>query len=173
MLAEGVPVGAGTDATRVSSYNPWTSLYWLVSGRTVGGLALHPQGLSRDTALELFTHGSAWFSSEQGKKGQIKVGQLADLIALSADYFHIEDEGIKGIEAVLTIVDGKIVYGSVEFEARSATDPRGAAMVTGVQGARALEAAGAADGPGPSMCRRVRGACTQSRTCAPVECAGQ
>ena len=116
MLAEGVPVGAGTDATRVSSYNPWTSLYWLVSGRTVGGLALHPQGLSRDTALELFTHGSAWFSSEQGKKGQIKVGQLADLIALSADYFHIEDEGIKGIEAVLTIVDGKIVYGSVEFE---------------------------------------------------------
>ena len=116
MLAEGVPVGAGTDATRVSSYNPWTSLYWLVSGRTVGGLALHPQGLSRDTALELFTHGSAWFSSEQGKKGQIKAGQLADLIALSADYFHIEDEGIKGIEAVLTIVDGKIVYGSVEFE---------------------------------------------------------
>ncbi|WP_223504459.1 amidohydrolase [Pseudomonas sp. GL-RE-29] len=116
MLAEGVPVGAGTDATRVSSYNPWTSLYWLVSGRTVGGLELYPQGLSRDTALELFTHGSAWFSSEQGKKGQIKVGQLADLIALSADYFHIEDEGIKGIESVLTIVDGKVVYGSVEFE---------------------------------------------------------
>ncbi|WP_137805289.1 amidohydrolase [Pseudomonas sp. G(2018)] len=116
MLAEGVPVGAGTDATRVSSYNPWTSLYWLVSGRTVGGLELYPQGLSRDTALEIFTHGSAWFSSEQGKKGQIKVGQLADLIALSADYFHIEDNGIKDIEAVLTIVDGKIVYGSAEFE---------------------------------------------------------
>src|SRR3546814_19368820 len=73
MLAEGVPVGAGTDATRVSSYNPWTSLYWLVSGRTVGGLELYPNGLSRDTALQLFTHGSAWFSSEQGKKGQIKV----------------------------------------------------------------------------------------------------
>ncbi|WP_177435615.1 amidohydrolase [Pseudomonas sp. WPR_5_2] len=116
MLAEGVPVGAGTDATRVSSYNPWTSLYWLVSGRTVGGLELYPHGLSRDTALELFTHGSAWFSSEQGKKGQIKVGQLADLIALSADYFHIEDNAIKDIEAVLTIVDGKIVHGSAEFE---------------------------------------------------------
>jgi hypothetical protein len=72
--------------------------------------------LSRDTALELYTHGSAWFSSEQGKKGQIKVGQLADLIALSADYFHIEDEAIKWIESVLTIVDGKIVHGSVEFE---------------------------------------------------------
>ncbi|RON05536.1 amidohydrolase [Pseudomonas brassicacearum] len=116
MLAEGIPVGAGTDATRVSSYNPWTSLYWLVSGRTVGGLELYPQGLSRDTALELYTHGSAWFSSEQGTKGQIKVGQLADLVALSADYFSVDDEAIKWIESVLTVVDGKVVYGSLEFE---------------------------------------------------------
>ncbi|WP_459077298.1 amidohydrolase, partial [Metapseudomonas sp. CR3202] len=116
MLAEGVPVGAGTDATRVSSYNPWTSLYWLVSGRTVGGLELYPQGLSRDTALELFTHGSAWFSSEQGKKGQIKVGQLADLAALSADFFSVEEEAIKWIESVLTVVDGKVVYAAGEFD---------------------------------------------------------
>ena len=115
MLAEGIPVGAGTDATRVSSYNPWTSLYWLVSGKTVGGLALYPQGLPRETALQLFTHGSAWFSSEQGKKGQIKVGQLADLIALSADFFSVEEEAIKWIESVLTIVDGKVVYGADEF----------------------------------------------------------
>ncbi|WP_166364876.1 amidohydrolase [Pseudomonas akapageensis] len=116
MLAEGVPVGAGTDATRVSSYNPWTSLYWMVSGRTVGGLKLYPQGLSRDTALELYTHGSAWFSSEQGKKGQIKVGQLADLVALSADYFSVETDAIKWIESVLTVVDGKVVYASAEFD---------------------------------------------------------
>ena len=116
MLAEGVPVGAGTDATRVSSYNPWTSLYWLVSGKTVGGLELYPQGLSRATALELFTHGSAWFSSEQGKKGQIKVGQLADVAALSADFFSVEEEAIKWIESVLTIVDGKVVHAAAEFD---------------------------------------------------------
>lgn len=116
MLAEGVPVGAGTDATRVSSYNPWTSLYWMVSGRTVGGLALYEEGLPRTTALELFTHGSAWFSSEQGKKGQIKVGQLADLAALSADFFHVEEEAIKWIESVLTVVGGKIVYAAEDFE---------------------------------------------------------
>src|SRR5690606_11146638 len=95
MLAEGVPVGAGTDATRVSSYNPWTSMYWLVSGKTVGGLALHPEGLSRTVALELFTRGSAWFSSEQGRTGQLEVGQLADLVALNADYFNVEEEQIK------------------------------------------------------------------------------
>ncbi len=116
MLEMGVPVGAGTDATRVSSYNPWTSLYWLVSGKTVGGMELYPEGLSRDTALQLFTQGSAWFSSEQGKKGQIKVGQLADLAALSLDFFSVDEEAIKGIESVLTIVDGKVVYGAGEFD---------------------------------------------------------
>jgi predicted amidohydrolase YtcJ len=116
MLSEGVPVGAGTDATRVSSYNPWTSLYWMVSGKTVGGLALYPEGLPRETALQLYTHGSAWFSSEQGKKGQLKVGQLADLVALSADFFSVEEEAIKWIESVLTVVDGKVVYGTGDFD---------------------------------------------------------
>ncbi|MGH8420151.1 MAG: amidohydrolase [Pseudomonas sp.] len=116
MLSEGVPVGAGTDATRVSSYNPWTSLYWLVSGKTVGGMTLYQQGLSRDTALQLYTHGSAWFSSEQGKKGQIKVGQLADVVALSADFFSVEEEAIKWIESVLTVVGGQVVYGAGEFD---------------------------------------------------------
>ncbi|WP_193165616.1 amidohydrolase [Microbulbifer hainanensis] len=116
MLSEGIPVGAGTDATRVSSYNPWTSLYWLVSGRTVGGLQLYPEGLSRETALELYTHGSAWFSSDQGDKGQIKVGQLADLTALSADYFSIPEEEIRGLESVLTVVGGEVVYGRGDFD---------------------------------------------------------
>lgn len=116
MLAEGIPVGGGTDATRVASYNPWTALYWLVSGKTVGGTTLNPQGLSRATALQLFTHGSAWFSSEQGKKGQIKVGQLADLVALTADFFSIEEEQIKWLESVLTVVGGKVVHATSEFD---------------------------------------------------------
>jgi len=117
MLEAGVAVGAGTDATRVASYNPWTALYWLSSGRTVGGLRLYDAGskLSRETALELWTRGSAWFSSEQGKKGQIRVGQLADLAVLSANYFSVAEEAIKSIESVLTVVDGKIVYGSADF----------------------------------------------------------
>jgi len=117
MLEAGVAVGGGTDATRVASYNPWTALYWLTSGRTVGGLRLYDAGsqLSRETALELWTRGSAWFSNEQGKKGQIKIGQLADLAVLSADYFSVAEDDIKSVESVLTIVDGKIVYGSGDF----------------------------------------------------------
>ncbi|SDY72181.1 hypothetical protein SAMN04515617_12040 [Collimonas sp. OK242] len=117
MLEMGVPVGAGTDATRVASYNPWTALYWLVSGRSVGGMQLYDTAarLPRETALELWTAGSAWFSSEQGKKGRIKQGQLADLAVLSADFFGIDEDGIKALESVLTIVGGKIVYGAAEF----------------------------------------------------------
>lgn len=117
MLEAGVPVGGGTDATRVASYNPWTALYWLVSGRTVGGLALYDEGqrLSRATALELWTAGSAWFSSEQGVKGSVKAGQFADLAVLSGDYFSIAEAEIKALESVLTLVGGKIVHGAAEF----------------------------------------------------------
>ena len=120
MLEMGVPVGAGTDATRVASYNPWTALYWLVSGRTVGGAKLYGAAgrLPRETALELWTAGSAWFSSEQDKKGRIKVGQLADLAVLSADFFSVHEDDIKAIESVMTVVDGKVVYGAAEFSAQ-------------------------------------------------------
>src|SRR5712671_793214 len=76
MLEMGVPVGAGTDATRVANYNPFNSLYWLVSGRTCGGLELYPEKnrLSREEALRLYTLGSAWFSGEQEQKGVLAVG---------------------------------------------------------------------------------------------------
>ncbi|BEN34097.1 amidohydrolase [Serratia marcescens] len=117
MLAAELPVGLGTDATRVASYNPWTALYWLVSGRTVGGMAMYDDSarLDRETALMLWTQGSAWFSTEQGKKGQIKAGQLADVAVLSQDYFSVPEEQIKGIESVMTVVDGKVVYAAGSF----------------------------------------------------------
>jgi hypothetical protein len=117
MLEMGVPVGAGTDATRVSSYNPFLSLYWLITGRTIGGLSLYPEEnrFDRAEALKLYTLGSSWFSTEDGKKGALIPGQLADLAVLSADYFSIPDEEIKGLESVLTIVGGNVVYAAADF----------------------------------------------------------
>jgi len=117
MLKAGIPVGAGTDATRVANYNPWNSIYWLVTGRTVGGYELYPEEnrLSRMEALRLYTVGSAWFSSEEGKKGAVVPGQLADLAVLSEDFFSIPEERIKRIESVLTILGGSVVYGTAEF----------------------------------------------------------
>src|SRR5580692_11534204 len=118
MLRAGLPVGAGTDATRVASYNPFVSLYWLVTGKTVGGLSVYDEDnrLDRMEALRLWTVGSSWLSTEQGSKGSIAPGQLADLAVLSADYFSVPDEEIKSLESVLTIVGGKPVYGAEEFE---------------------------------------------------------
>jgi predicted amidohydrolase YtcJ len=117
MLRAGLPVGAGTDATRVASYNPFVSLYWLVTGKTVGGLSMYDEDhrFDRMEALRLWTVGSSWLSTEQGLKGSIAPGQLADLAVLSADYFSVPDEEIKSLESVLTIVGGKPVYAAGEF----------------------------------------------------------
>jgi len=117
MLAMGIPVGAGTDATRVASYNPWVALYWLVTGKTVGGTALYPSSnrLDRTEALRLMTEGSAWFSNEQSKKGAIALGQMGDLAVLSEDYFLVPEEKIKHIESVLTVVGGQVVHGAGDF----------------------------------------------------------
>jgi len=118
MMGMGIPVGAGTDATRVASYNPFVSLYWLVTGKTVGGTSLYPEfnRMSRIEALRLYTLGSSWFSGEDGKKGAIVPGQLADLAVLSEDYFSVPQERIKQLESVLTLVGGKPVYSTAEFE---------------------------------------------------------
>jgi predicted amidohydrolase YtcJ len=121
MLEMGVPVGGGTDATRVSSYNPWVALYWLTAGRTVGGMQIYGEAtrLSRETALELYTRGGAWFSSEGDKKGAIINGMLADLTVLDQDYFTVPEAQIKHIEAELTLVGGKIVYAKGDFSSFS------------------------------------------------------
>lgn len=114
MLKMGLPVGAGTDGTRVASYHPWTCLWWLVTGKTVGGTKLHGDEycLTREEALRLYTKGSAWFSGEADHKGALSVGQLADLAVLSDDYFRVEADQIRGIESVLTLLGGKVVYGT-------------------------------------------------------------
>lgn len=118
ILEMGVPVSAGTDGTRVASYNPWVGIYWLVSGKTVGGTALYSESnrFDRMEALRMYTANSGWFTSQEGVKGAIVPGQLADLVVLSEDYFSIAEERIKHLESVLTIVGGKPVYAKSEFK---------------------------------------------------------
>jgi predicted amidohydrolase YtcJ len=118
MLDLGIPVGAGSDATRVSSYNPWVALYWMVAGKTIGGLSIYDEKnkLDRKVALELYSKGSAWFSGDEDKKGTLAVGQFADIAVLSADYFTVPEEEIKDLESLLTIMGGQVVYGNDEFK---------------------------------------------------------
>lgn len=117
IMEAGVPVGAGTDATRVASYNPWVSLSWLVTSKTVGGLALYPRHdrLDRETALRLWTEANTWFSNEEGRKGRIEAGQFADLAMLSDDYFSVPESDIVHLRSVLTILGGKVVHGEGDY----------------------------------------------------------
>jgi len=117
MLDMGIKVGGGTDGTRVSSYNPWIGLYWLVTGKSVGGIefAAKENQLDRIQALKIYTQGSASLIKQDKNRGTIKTGYLADLVILSEDYLKVDAEKIKDLKSNLTILDGKAVYGSGSF----------------------------------------------------------
>ena len=114
----GVVVGAGTDAHRVASYNPFTALQWLLDSKTVSGVVMRgPEEIpSRLDALRFYTLGSAWFSFDEDARGSLEVGKLADLAVLSDDYMTIPIEKIGALESVLTMLGGKIVYSAGPFE---------------------------------------------------------
>lgn len=164
MLERGLTVAAGTDATRVSTYNPWVALHWLVSGRTVGDLALRPPAnrVDRHTALTMFTRAGAALTGEDDVKGVLRPGCYADLAILSEDYFTVPEPEIAHIESLLTVTGGRIVYAAGEYEGLDEelppvgpdwspvahfggyqAAPRGArAPVTGMSGARQAELLG-------------------------------
>lgn len=116
MLELGIPVGLGTDGTRVASYNPWVALYWITSGKTVGGnqVMAAENTIDRTTALKLLTH-KGYELIKETEKGKIQKGYYADLVILDKDYFNVAEEEIKNIMGKLTIVDGKVVYGDADY----------------------------------------------------------
>jgi len=125
ILGSGAKVSAGTDATRVASYNPWVSLAWLTTGRTVAGMTIYPRRncLSRDDALRMWTENVSWFSNEEGRKGQIQAGQLADLIVPDRDYYECPEDEIAQISSLLTVTGGRIVYAAGPFAIHDAPPP--------------------------------------------------
>jgi predicted amidohydrolase YtcJ len=110
----GVPIGGGTDAHRVASYNPFTSLQWFLDGTTVSGHAIRgpEQTPDRMDALRFYTLGSAWFSFDEKTRGSLEAGKFADLAVLSKDYMTVPVSDVHTIESVLTMVGGRIVYAS-------------------------------------------------------------
>jgi predicted amidohydrolase YtcJ len=117
-LRIGVKTGAGTDAHRVMSYNPFVALQWLLDSRTVGGTRLRVQEEipSRQEALRLYTSGSAWFDHSERRRGSLEPGKLADLAVLSKDYLGVPVGEIGGIESLLTLLGGTIVYAAGPYE---------------------------------------------------------
>jgi predicted amidohydrolase YtcJ len=119
MLAMGMKVAAGTDATRVSSYNPWLSLAWLATGKSLGGLQMYGDDniLTRSEALRLWTINGAASTAEEGFKGSLEPGKIADLVVLDRDFFSVPDDELRKIESEMTVVDGEIVYAKGHFAA--------------------------------------------------------
>jgi predicted amidohydrolase YtcJ len=113
----GVPIGGGTDAHRVASYNPFTSLQWFLDGKTVSGVAIRgpEETPDRANALRFYTLGSAWFSFDEKKRGSLEAGKLADLAVLSQDYMTVPLDQIHNTESLLTMVGGKVVYAAGPF----------------------------------------------------------
>ena len=112
-----LPVGGGTDAHRVMWPNPFVSLQWMVDGKTIAGTQMRgpEETPSPLEALRLYTEGSAWFTFEEGKRGSLAVGKLADLAVLSQDYLTVPVDAIGSAVSLLTMVGGHIVYADGPF----------------------------------------------------------
>jgi predicted amidohydrolase YtcJ len=117
ILSARIPMGGGSDGTRVAGYNPWVALRWMTAGLTVGGQTVRTprERLTRAEALNAYTLGSAWFSGDERVKGRLAPGQYADLAVLSDDYFRVEDRAISTIVSTLTLTGGRIVHGAGDF----------------------------------------------------------
>jgi len=117
LVNSGIPLAMTSDAFRVSSCNPWIGMSWTVTGKSVSGseILARDNRLSREEALMLYTVGAAWFEHQENEKGRIAPGNLADFALLSADYFSVPEDEIRNITSVLTVVDGRVVFGTGRY----------------------------------------------------------
>jgi predicted amidohydrolase YtcJ len=116
-LRMGLPIGGGTDAHRVMSYNPFLSLQWMLDGKSVAGLPTRAgdETPTRLEALRIYTQGSAWFAHDDERRGSLAIGKLADLAVLTKDYLAVPIEEIGGIASLLTMVGGRVVYAAAPY----------------------------------------------------------
>jgi predicted amidohydrolase YtcJ len=116
-LKLGLTVAGGTDAHRVSSYNPFVALQWYLDGTTIGGVQTRgdTEAPSRRQALEMYTRNSAFMANDDDRRGTLEPGKFADLAVLSEDYMTAPVKEIGKIRSLLTVVGGKVVYAALPF----------------------------------------------------------
>ncbi|GAB3046308.1 amidohydrolase [Stenotrophomonas tumulicola] len=117
LVDSGIPLAMTTDAFRAATFNPWVGISWMVSGKSVSGseVLAKDNRLSRIEALALFTRGATWFMDAEAELGMIAPGNLADFAVLDRDYFAVPEDQIESISSVLTVMDGKVVFGAQDY----------------------------------------------------------
>jgi predicted amidohydrolase YtcJ len=108
----GVMWGFGSDGSRANQILPFTTLWWAVTGKMVGGTKVLRQPISREDALIAHTRRNAFLVFQENNLGSLQTGRLADLVVLDRDYLTIPADQIKDIQPVMTMVGGRIVYES-------------------------------------------------------------
>jgi predicted amidohydrolase YtcJ len=110
----GIMWGFGSDGTRANQIQPFTTLWWAVTGKMVGGTKAlrETQTIGREDALIAHTRRNAYFLFQENNLGSIQPGKLADLVVLDRDYLTVPADQIKDIKSVMTMVGGRIVYDS-------------------------------------------------------------
>jgi predicted amidohydrolase YtcJ len=110
LVDAGVPAPGHSDAA-VCRFNPWTAMWSMVNRRSGTGTDLGAsQAVSPLEALKAYTRLGAWSGFEEGDKGSLEVGKLADFVVLDRDLFAIDPQKIRDIRPVMTFVGGKLHY---------------------------------------------------------------
>lgn len=125
LVDSGIPLAMTTDAFRAASFNPWVGISWMVTGKSVSGTEVLAKDnrLSRVEALRLFTRSAAWFMNAESELGMIAPGHLADFVLLDRDYFAVAESEIRSVSSVLTVMDGRVVYGAQDYHSLSPALP--------------------------------------------------
>jgi predicted amidohydrolase YtcJ len=114
IVDHGIQTGIHGDGVHIAPLNPWLHIYFAVTGVNSFGAPVNGnQQLTREEALRLFTSGNSWFLRMEDRIGSLEPGKLADLVVLDRDYFTVPEVQIKQITSLMTIVDGKVVHGSL------------------------------------------------------------
>jgi len=106
----GIVWGLGSDATAVTTANPFYTLWFAVTGRMIGGRKVNRQSVTRAQALVAHTRSNAYFVFQEDNLGSIQPGKYADLVVLDRDYLTVPADQIKEIKPLMTMVGGKTVY---------------------------------------------------------------
>ncbi len=114
LLRSGIPIVNGTDVP-VEPLNPIASFYASISRKTLKGLpeeGYEPeQKMTRDQALRSYTLDAAYGAFEEAIKGSITPGKLADFTIYDQDLMTVPESDVLKTQVVMTIFNGKIVYG--------------------------------------------------------------